>query len=540
MKKHLLWILLFIFLLTGCEIKYSSNIEITPPPSQEGGTLPPSSDNNEEKDDDNEDNNNPAPETNATDLINNPDINSFITINPNDHFYPASLNINDPKILQYSYIDSRKTNDYRIYSAYYSQYYDTLYIAYDSISSPIQTLKAKDLYQIERHALHYFQTDNNKTDYKDYLKAILIYPDTLASSCRQNITDDESITINGCANYVGKEAIISLNRLKSLDVFYNESRYYINSTQYYPIEPLRYTYAHEFGHISTYYNMVYKNDEDYEDYLNLRLADAYNTVYPTGLPSYYDSSAENYYKDPLEILADDYVELFYNTSSKVSEDTYDYTLDAGYSRNSLKGYDTAPNLKNNQELYTQVKNYYITNFLNYNNKLTYTKPIVVTTNLNYIEYYKSYSEIGITNSRKIIPSSFTINLIAVGEVTINDIKYYRVILSNTTNIVNGRHDEKKAGKNLGYVLASNYTVNNKIKIYEINYDRQNSRPMGKNSMAPIEPTNSSIYVLPYYDFSYVLNLTNDNNYATMYDYLNSNISQNKYRINIYSFGTLIN
>lgn len=538
MKKRVLCILLFIFLFTGCEINYSSNIEITPPPSQEEDSDSPNNDGGENNEDNNETESEPAPEINTNNLINNPDINNFITINENYYFYPTNLTVNNEKIIQYNYVYESKSSDYRIYSAYYSQYYDTLYIAYDSISSPSQTLKAADLYQIERHALHYFQTDNNKTDYKEYLKAVLIYPDTVSSTCRKHISDQDSITINGCANYVGKEAIISLNRLNSLEVFYNASKHYIDQNHYYPIEPLRYTYAHEFGHMSTYYNMAYKNDEDYEDYLNLRLGDSYNTIYPSGLPTYYDSSNDNYYKDPLEVLADDYVELFYNTSNKVSEDTYDYTLDVGYSRNSLKNYNDAPNLKNDQDLYKQVKNYYIINFLNYENKTTYNKPIVVKTNLNYIEYYESYSEIGIQNARKIIPSSFTINLIAVGEVTVNNVKYYRVILSNTTTISNGRFDEKKIGKNLGYVLASSYSINNNVKIYEINYDRQNNKPIGKNSMAPIENI-SSVYVLPYYDFSYVLNLTNDDNYATMYDYLNSNISQNKYRINIYSFGTLV-
>ena len=58
-------------------------------------------------------------------------------------------------------------------------------------------------------------------------------------------------------------------------------------------------------------------------------------------------------------------------------------------------------------------------------------------------------------------------------------------------------------------------------------------------MAPIEEY-SYTYVLPYYDFSYVLNRSTSTNYATMYDYLNTKISGQTYKINIYSFGTLLN
>ena len=91
---------------------------------------------------------------------------------------------------------------------------------------------------------------------------------------------------------------------------------------------------------------------------------------------------------------------------------------------------------------------------------------------------------------------------------------------------------------MGYVRSGSYSITNDIKIYEINYDKKNEQPMTKLSMAPIEGK-SNIFVLPYYDFSYVLSLDGNTSIATTYDYLNGNISSQKYTINIYSFGTLV-
>ena len=442
-------------------------------------------------------------------------------------------------IAQYSYIYEGQKSNYRVYSAYYSEYYATIYISYDSISNPSQTLKAADLYEIERHSLYYFQTDNNKTDYKNYIKAVLIYPDTLASACRENKDDNSAFYINGCANYVGKEAIISINRFASLEHFYEGRKEYMTQTKYLNIEPMRYTFAHEFGHVSTFFNMSYKNDEDYEDYLKLRLGSLYNTIYPHGLPSSYSSQDDGYYTQPTEILADDYVELFYDTSKKVEEDTREYTLNHGYDRNSLRDYESIKQLSSNLNLYNQIKEYYTNNFLDYTQKLTYDKPKVISSSYNTIEYYESYSEIGNTSLLKTKNSLIDINLIAVGEVLVDQTKYYRVILSNTFDTSSGSYDEKEVGKKMGYVKASEYTINNDIKIYAINYNRSESSPMGKNNMAPIEDINNT-FILPYYDFSYVLNTTTSNNYATMYDYLNNKIENQQYQVNIYSFGTLIN
>lgn len=521
MKKHLLCLFLS-FLLCSCTVKYSTNID---------------NNTNTETGDDSDSSNDQqqSPDTQNPSDPTNPDIIAPIEIDSSVLFYPNTLNAASQIITNHSYIYKEKANEYKVYSAYYSEYYDTIYIAYDSTNNHVQTLTAKDLYQIERHALNYFASDDNKTDYKEYLKAVLIYPDTLASSCRNNLQDDiDSLGINGCASYVGKEAVISLNRMVSIENFYVGRH-----IQYYNIEPMRYTFAHEFGHVSTFYNMAYKNDEDYEDYLKLRLGSYYTSVFPYGLPEFYNSQDSGYYTQPTEILADDYVELFYETSTKAQEDTYDYILNNEYERNSLKNYANCKSLLDNPTLYTQVKQYYVTNFLNNNNKTTYSKPIVISSSASSIKYYESYSKINNSvNIKTIIPTS-NINLIAVGEVTVNNIKYYRVILSNTFNVTNQGYDEKQVGKKMGYVQSNGYTQKTNIKIYEINYNRSQQAMMEKTSIAPIQ-NHSNIYVLPYYDFSYVLNSTNDMNYATTYDYLNPNINGYTYQINIYSFGSPIN
>ena len=84
--------------------------------------------------------------------------------------------------------------------------------------------------------------------------------------------------------------------------------------------------------------MVYKGDENYEDYLKIRLGSQYNKIYENGLPENYTNSSL-YSIQPEEILADDFVELFYDTSVKVVMDTYDYELKYTDTRQSLKGED---------------------------------------------------------------------------------------------------------------------------------------------------------------------------------------------------------
>ena len=301
MKKiYILWITIYALLLSGCTIIYDNSSENIPDIEEgnEGG--------------------------NKDEEVSTPSI----TIDKDALLYPNTLTINDEKITNYTYIDSNLTNEYQIYSAYYSEKYDTIYIAYDLIDSPKQTLKAKDLYEIEQHAINYFVSDENRSEDKEYLKAVRIYPDKLASSCRRGLDDASALTINGCADYGGLEAIIDLNNITSLENFYKPK--YANQ------EPMRDTFAHEYGHISTFYHMVYKGDENYEDYLKIRLGTYYNTVYPNGLPDNYSSSSL-YNIQPEEILADDFVELFYDISVKKETDTYDYQLEYNDYRNSLGG-----------------------------------------------------------------------------------------------------------------------------------------------------------------------------------------------------------
>lgn len=530
MKKIcILFMIMYSLVISGCTIYYDntpSTPEGTTPsepstPTTPEGTTPPA-----------------EPSTPTTP---EPSQREPLVIDENALFYPTTLNLESKLIQDYSYIDSSQTGKYSIYSAYYSEFYDTLYIAYDLISSPRQTLKAKDLYEIEMHAVNYFESDETRSEDTNYLKAVRIYPDRLASSCRKGLDDESANNINGCADYGGKEAIIDLNNTSSLDDFYNEKKIR-NGFTYTIYEPMRDTFAHEYGHVSTFYHMAYKNDEDYEDYLKLRLDTEYSSIYPSGLPSSYTSSA-NYDIMPEEILADDFVELFYNTSNKKDDDTASYILSYNDLRNSLMNNESVRYLKNNTVLYAKVKKYFQNNFFTNKDKTTYDKPIVVTTTHNNFTYYKSLTKIGNASSLKTITSTTNINLIAIGEVTINSIKYYRVILSNTFYCPGNRCNQKEVGKAMGYVAASNFTINSAVKIYAINTN--NGSELSKTSIIPINNALTSasidyVYFLPYYDFSYVLNDTNNTNFATMYDYLNTKISNNKYKINIYSFGTLIN
>jgi len=189
-------------------------------------------------------------------------------------------------------------------------------------------------------------------------------------------------------------------------------------------------------------------------------------------------------------------------------------------------------------MYNELKNYY-SKFLNYENRVAYSKPKVITNQKTSFEYYESYSHIGNASKLKSTSSSNQINLIVVGEVTVNSSKYYRVIISNTFKLENGAYNKKDVGKKMGYVKATDFILNPSVKLYKI--DQCNGEPLTKNNIVPIENNNSNkLYILPFYDFSYVINTTDDTNYATTYDYLSSNLpSTHKYEVNIYSFGTLI-
>ena len=509
-KLSYLIIMVLLFAFTGCTIEYS-NISVPEIPDQE------------ESDEENQ-------EQEEQPVVQEP------SIEENALFYPTTLNVSDTKITDYSYIDNNLTNEYTIYSAYYSEEYDTIYIAYGYTNplKPKQTLKAKDLYEIEKHAINYFISDLNRTEDKNYLKAVRIYPDKLASSCRKDASDEVANTINGCADYGGKEAIIDLNNILTMDDFYNEKRIPIDETHYEIHEPMRDTFAHEYGHISTFYHMVYKNDENYEDYLKLRLGEYYSTVYDNGLPDNY-SSSEDYYKQPEEILADDFVELFYQTEEKAVNDKNEYVLEYADYRNSLKNTvaESIQYLNNNLELKEILKTYYEENFLDYSNKITYETPKIISSNIREITYYESISKINNTSNLKSINSLIDVNLISVGEVTINGIKYYRVILSNTFKCHNYYCDSKDVGEKMGYVEASLYTNNTSLKLYK-------TTNINKNSIFPIrDNTINELYILPYYDFSYVLTTIDDQYTATMYDYLSQDLPTQQYQIQIPNFLTLI-
>lgn len=512
-KTFLLFIAFFSLLINGCTIIYDSVNDI----------IPPSEENPEEETD-------------------NGDQTSGILIDKDALFYPQTLTTNDKKIVDYNYIYEPLSNYYTIYSAYYSEKYDTIYIAYDSITSPKQTLKAKDLYEIEQHAINYFVSDENRSEDSNYLKAVRIYPDRLASACRNNKSDSEAMNINGCADYGGLEAIIDLNNLSSLEEFYKPKYSYS--------EPMRDTFAHEYGHISTFYHMAYKSDENYEDYLKLRLGSYYNTVYPSGLPNAYDSDNSTYTIQPEEILADDFVELFYDTSTKLPTDKYEYELNYTDKRRSLENYSSINihYIKDNPSLFAQLRNYY-SQFINYNNRNAYEKPIIISTENESLNYYESLSHIGNTTLIKNISDKKGINLIALGDVTIGNTKYYRVILSSvikckliTDPITNQNalaYDKKDIGENIGYVEAIDFVINTKTNLYTIN--RNNKSMLSKNNVVPLKNSDeNNLYILPFYDHSFVLNDSNDDIYATMYDYLNDDLLSNKtIQVNIDKFGTLI-
>lgn len=517
-NKLFIFIIISIFILNGCTISYSTSVEKSPQINTDSPSTP------EEPIEPEEDNSNDNEEETITDdwiLEDTSATIPSITIENDTYFYPLTLDKISPIIATYSSETLGGATTYTVYSAYYSQSYDTLYIAYDSLQNPTQTLMAKDLFELEKHALNYFIKHENKDDYTNYLKVINIFPDNNFNACGNS----QSV---GCATHIGKEASITLNYLANLHDFYSSTALG---------DPRRYTFAHEFGHISTFYNMAYKNDEDYEDYLKIRLGDKYDTIYPSGLPSTYSSSDDSYYINPYEILADDFVDLFYDTSSKLPTDTYSYTLNHNDSRNSLNKYPDIQYLEKGTILYDTIKSYYTSNFLSYKNKTQYDKPIIVSSPSNKIYYYPSYSQIGNYANQKVITSTIDINLLAVGEVIVNKTKYYRVILSNTFNIVSSNYtDSKNVGKMMGYIKASNYSTGSNMKIYKI--DNDNNSKMAKNSMAPINGY-PKIYFLPYYDFSYIIEISTSSGLTTTYDYLNSKISSQTYKISTYSFGTLI-
>lgn len=411
-------------------------------------------------------------------------------------------NDNTDLIEKYSEVYSSENDSYKVYSTYYSSKYDTLYIAYDSISNPVQTINSRELALIEEHLLNYFVSDSAKTDYNKYVKVIRIYPDYKSSVCRTN--DDEEVysKIEGCAKYDAYDASVNLNGLTSIDRFFNPYTY-TDGEYRYTQEPKRDTFAHEFGHVSTYYNMILKGDDSYIEYLKLRLADAYDSVYPEGFPTSYDTGY-GYYTQPVEILADDYVELYYDTSKKASNDYYEYDLEYTDLRNSLT--DTvgvSQYLKNDRDLYNAVKEYYNL-FINkeYNE---YENPIIVNANGN------TYNTIHDIKNNKTYIELDNKNIVALGELTIDSKVYYRVILSNIvySDDVNIRSEYSS---NIGYILKENANEIDGEVLYFTKYD---DVTLDHNSYLPIT---EDINLYPYYDFSYLI-INNDK--LKIYNYIDS-------------------
>ena len=403
--------------------------------------------------------------------------------------YPLS---NGEYIDKYSKIYPGVSDLYEVYSSYYSSEYDVLYIAYDKIGENKQTLDSKSLALIEEHLLNYFKSDRNKSEYREYIKAIRIYPDYESSACRTS--GDESYNqIEGCANYDQKEAFINLNDLYNLERFFNpleeNDGHYITYT-----EPKRDTFAHEYGHVSTYYHMILKGDGSYEGYLKLRLKEKYDDIYPGGIITSYDSSI-TYAIQPTEILADDYVDLYYNVSDKVESDIYNYELDYRNLRNSLSSMDgVISKLKDDNALYGQMKEYY--NIFIDKNITVLQTPIVVKINgsiYNSLHDIKNGTVGFIKNDKEVI---------ALSEIVINGKVYYRVVLSN---VVMGdqekimKDDLRDYSSNIGYILKDECELTLKTVI---KFERYEGDEFPTNSFFSL--VGGTAHLFSYYDFSYFI------------------------------------
>lgn len=394
--------------------------------------------------------------------------------------------VNDSMINKYGEVFSLENNNYKVYATYYSEKYDTLYISYDNKYQSTQTIKSKELAMIEEHLLNYFISNEAKSDYHEYLKVVRIYPDYKSSACRKiGESEDSYSKTEGCADYNAYDAAINLNGLVSIDRFFN-SYSYSDEHYTYTLEPKRDTFAHEFGHVSTYYHMILKGDGTYEDYLRLRLKNAFDLIYPFGFPNNY-SSGEGYYTQPVEILADDYVELYYDVSKKASTDYYQYDLSYNDLRNSLSGVNGVSKfLKDDENLYNAMKEYYDV-FIE-KDYTKYDDPVVIKASGI---TYNTIHDIGVENYISLNDAT----LIALGEVKINDNSYYRVILSNVVVSSNSRSEYST---NIGYILKTNCVIENQEVIYFTRYDGE---AMKTNEYLPVS---DDVNLYPYYDFSYFI------------------------------------
>lgn len=401
--------------------------------------------------------------------------------------FPTS---NESLIDKYSEVYESEVSNYNVYSSYYSDKYETLYITYDVKGDSIQTISSRELALMEEHLLRYFVSDDAKSDYHKYLKVVRIYPDYKSSACRKEEYDEEYYSrILGCADYNALHAGINLNGLFNIEDFF------ISDVG----RPLRGTFAHEFGHVSTYYNMILKGDGLYSDYLKLRLGQQYNVIYPNGLPNEYDEEGEGYLVDPTEILADDYVELFYDVSKKANNDYYNYDLAYSH-RNSLDGINgVVKNLKDDQELFNEIKEYYS---LYLEKEYTeYTNPLVIEANGN---VYDSLHQIGTNEYIELNDAT----IIALGEVQTDGLSYYRVILSNLIDETNYR---REYSTNIGYILKDDcIQISGEVIFFE-KYQQKDINP-DSISYLPV----SDWKLLPLYDFSYLIV---DGEYVKIYNYL---------------------
>ncbi len=417
------------------------------------------------------------------DISNKDDTLNSVKIDENVMNYP---DVNTSLIEKYSVVYQGVSNDYQIYSTYYSPVYNTLYISYDKKSNPVQTIKSKELALMEEHLLNYFEMDENKTLYKDYLKVVRVYPDYHSSVCRGEDDSEETYSqVEGCATYDALEAAINLNGLKDIKRFFNTHSYTQDNTKY-TLEPKRDTFAHEFGHVATYYHLFLKGDGSYEDYLRLRLKDRYDVIYNEGLHETYEN--DNYITQPVEILADDYVELYYKSNKKASNDYYNYDIEYQDLRNSLTGVvGVSKFLKEDRELFDTMKEYYDVYIKN--DYLDYqTKKAVSFSGLT----YTSIHDVINNNPIKLLTNK---DLIVLGEITIQDKEYYRVVLSNVITNMNIRREYD----NIGYILKSECTDIEKDILYFTKYD---NKELSAGSYLHLQDSN--IHIAPYFDFSYFI------------------------------------
>lgn len=436
------------------------------------------------------------------DVSNKDETLNSVVIEEGTLHYPSN---NDSLIENLGAIYSSEQNDYRVYSSYYSVDYDTLYISYDSVNTSVQTIDSKQLAMIEEHLLHYFKSDSNRTDYSEYLKVVRVYPDYKSSACRKNDDESSYSQIEGCALYDSLSASINLNGLTDIERFFKPYSY-TDSEYTYTVEPKRDTFAHEFGHVSTYYNLILKGDDSYQDYLKLRLGDAFDDIYSQGLPTSYDIG-DNYYIQPVEILADDYVELYYDTSLKLTNDYYNYTLVYNDQRNSLSNVPgVVQYLKSDKDLFDSVKAFYNEVL---NKKYTnYDSPVIINATGNI------FTTINNIKSNKVDLILENKQLIALGELTKNGNVYYRVILSNIVvdSQVNIRDEYSM---NIGYILKTECSIQEGEVLYFTKYDDITLSP---KSYLPITET---INMYPYYDFAYFIQ---DDGYLKIYNYLDSSFT----------------